>query len=153
MKVKLQIAIALSHSAKMLILDEPTSGLDPVARDEICDLLKTFVSNKSNSVMFSTHITSDLEKVADYIVFILNGRIAYSGEKNTLLTQYVRITGSPKDVCGVCDELIIGYRGDDSTFEGLVSVADSDKLPGTIKKEKASLDELIVLLNRGESRQ
>ncbi|MCL1879910.1 MAG: ABC transporter ATP-binding protein [Actinomycetia bacterium] len=110
MKVKLQIAVALSHGARMLMLDEPTSGLDPVARDEVCYLLPEFASGKGKAVMFSTHITSDLEKVADRIVFILNGGIVCAGDKDALLGNYVLVTGSPDDVDVECSRMIIGYR-------------------------------------------
>lgn len=82
MKVKLMLAVALSHDAKLLILDEPTSGLDPSARDEICELLGEFVMDEEKSVLFSTHITSDLEKIADYITFILDGKVVYTGLKD-----------------------------------------------------------------------
>ena len=98
MKIKLQIAAALSHNAKLLILDEPTSGLDPVARDEICDLLREFVSDENKSVLFSTHITSDLDKTADYITFILNGSIVFTGAKDELIEKYARVTGGLQDL-------------------------------------------------------
>ena len=98
MKVKLQIAVAFSHDAKLLLLDEPTSGLDPAARDEICDLLREFVSDETKSVLFSTHITADLDKTADYITFILNGSIAFTGAKDELLEKYIRVVGGLHDL-------------------------------------------------------
>jgi ABC-2 type transport system ATP-binding protein len=110
MKVKLQIAAALSHDAKLLILDEPTSGLDPVARDEICDLLREFVTDDGRSVLFSTHITTDLEKTADYTTFILDGRIVFSGAKDTLLEKYARVTGGPQEINEEQKKFVIGYR-------------------------------------------
>jgi ABC-2 type transport system ATP-binding protein len=149
MAVKLQIAVALSHDAKLLILDEPTSGLDPVARDEICDLLEAFASDEGKSVMFSTHITSDLEKIADFIVFILNGSIVFSGDKHSLLAQYVRVTGSAADVDKECGKSVVGYRERDGSFEGLVNVADIDRLPKTVRREEVGLDKLVVYMNRG----
>jgi len=85
MSVKLMLAVAMSHNAKLLILDEPTSGLDPVARDELCGILLDYVRPGDRSILFSTHITSDLEKVADYITCISNGRILFSSPKETLL--------------------------------------------------------------------
>ena len=148
MVVKLQIAVALSHNARLLILDEPTSGLDPVARDEVCDLLRTFVSDKSKSVMFSTHITSDLEKIADFIVFILNGSIVFSGDKHSMLAQYVRVTGSLTGANKECEKLVIGYRERDGRFEGIVNITDIDKLPRMTQREEANLDELVVCMNR-----
>ena len=87
MNVKLMIAVALSHDAKLLVLDEPTSGLDPVARDEICELLLEYARH-GGSVLFSTHITEDLEKIADYITFVLNGEIVFSEQKEELGKKY-----------------------------------------------------------------
>jgi ABC-2 type transport system ATP-binding protein len=110
MKVKLQIAAALSHGAELLILDEPTSGLDPVARDEVCDLLRDFVTNERHSVFFSTHITSDLEKTADYITFILGGSVVFTGAKDALLEKYARVTGGLRELNDEQKRLIIGYR-------------------------------------------
>ncbi|MDR0381276.1 MAG: ABC transporter ATP-binding protein, partial [Oscillospiraceae bacterium] len=110
MKVKAQIAAALCHSAELLILDEPTSGLDPVARDEICDVLREFVADESGGVLFSTHVTTDLEKIADYITFILDGRVVFTGAKDDLLEKYVRVTGAPEEINPEQRKRIIGYR-------------------------------------------
>ena len=88
MKMKLMLAVAMSHGAKLLILDEPTSGLDPVARDELLEILEKYISDGQKSILFSTHITSDLEKIADYITLIENGNIFYTGTKDDLLTLY-----------------------------------------------------------------
>lgn len=88
MKMKLSIAVALSHHSKLLILDEATSGLDPVVRDDILDLFLDFVQDENNSILVSSHITSDLEKVADYIVFIHKGKVVFSKPKDELKYQY-----------------------------------------------------------------
>jgi len=150
MKVKLQIAAALSHNAQLLILDEPTSGLDPVARDEICDLLRGFVADESKSVLFSTHITSDLEKTADFITFILSGAIVFTGEKDDLLQQYARVTGGLGDLNAEQKSLIIGCREHGTGFEGMVETANIGKLPKTVLAEEISLDEIIIFMNKGE---
>jgi ABC-2 type transport system ATP-binding protein len=149
MKIKLQIAAALSHDAKLLILDEPTSGLDPVARDEICDLLRGFVSDENRSVLFSTHITSDLEKTADYITFILNGGVVFTGAKDALLQKYARVAGGPGDLNEGQRSLVIGYREHGTGFEGMVKTADSGKLPANVLTEEISLDEIIIFMNKG----
>jgi ABC-2 type transport system ATP-binding protein len=149
MKVKLQIAAALSHDAKLLILDEPTSGLDPVARDEICDLLREFVTDDGRSVLFSTHITTDLEKTADYTTFILDGRIVFSGAKDTLLEKYARVTGGPQEINEEQKKLVIGYREHGTGFEGLIETADIAKLPRCVLSEQATLDEIIIFMNKG----
>lgn len=91
MRVKYLIALALSHQAKLLILDEPTSGLDPVSRDELTELFRAIVADDSRSILFSTHITSDLEKCADHITFIKDGEIFYTGAKADFLTAYAHL--------------------------------------------------------------
>lgn len=88
MKMKLKVATALSHHPKLLILDEPTSGLDPVARNEILDIFQDFIQNEENSILVSSHITSDLEHIADYITFINDGEIILSKTRDELLEQY-----------------------------------------------------------------
>ncbi|MEI6101198.1 MAG: ABC transporter ATP-binding protein, partial [Eubacteriales bacterium] len=95
MKMKLMLAVALSHEAKLLILDEPTSGLDPVARDELLGILGEYIADGEKTILFSTHITSDLERIADYISLIDNGRIFYTGTKDSLLENYRVIKGGP----------------------------------------------------------
>jgi ABC-2 type transport system ATP-binding protein len=149
MKVKLQIAVALSHNAKLLVLDEPTSGLDPVARDEICDLLREFVTDNGKSVLFSTHITTDLEKTADYITFILDGRIAFTGAKDALLEKYVRATGGLCKLSPEQRKLVIGYREYSAGFEGMVETARVGKLPRGVLTEPITLDEIIIFMNKG----
>ncbi len=149
MRVKLQIAVALSHNAQFLLLDEPTSGLDPVARDEICDLLREFVSDENRSVLFSTHITTDLDKTADYITFILNGSIIFTGEKDVLLEQYARVTGGLSDLNAEQKKLVVGYREHRTGFEGMIETVNTDKLPRTVVMEETSLDEIIIYMNKG----
>jgi len=149
MKVKLQIAVALSHDATLLILDEPTSGLDPVAREEICDLLCEFISDENKSVLFSTHITSDLEKIADYITFILNGNIVFAGAKDALLEKYARITGGLTDINSEQKKSIIGYREHGTGFEGMVEVSNIKTLPSDVLTEEISMEEIIICMNKG----
>ncbi|MCL2137339.1 MAG: ABC transporter ATP-binding protein [Coriobacteriia bacterium] len=149
MKVKLQIAAALSHNASLLILDEPTSGLDPVAREEICDLLREFVADESKSVLFSTHITSDLERIADYVTFIQNGSIVFTGTKDDLLDKYARVTGGLSDISKELRESIIGYREYETGFEGMIEAKDIRKLPGNLLTEEVNIDEIVIFMNKG----
>jgi ABC-2 type transport system ATP-binding protein len=149
MKVKLQIAVAFSHDASLLILDEPTSGLDPVARDEICDLLREFVIDESHSVLFSTHITSDLEKVADYITFILDGRIIFYGSKDDLLAKYSLVKGGLNEITAEQKKQIIGLREHRTGFEGMIETADIRKFPRGLMYEEITLDEIIIFMNKG----
>ena len=148
MKVKLQIAIALSHEAKLLVLDEPTSGLDPVSRDEICELLREFIQDGQKSVLFSTHITSDLEKVADYVTLILNGEIHFTGTKDELLKKYLRVAGGINDMDAYQKKHVIGMRTYSTGFEGLVLSTDSYKVPKAVLCEAASIEEIVVFLCR-----
>ena len=147
MKIKLQIAAALSHNAKLLILDEPTSGLDPVARDEICDLLRAFVSGDDKSVLFSTHITNDLDKTADYITFILNGKIAFTGVREELINKYARVTGGLQDINRELKRKIIGFREYSTGFEGMIETRDIGAFPANVLIEAISLDEIIIFMN------
>ena len=151
MKVKLSMAVALSHGARLLVLDEPTSGLDPVARDELCGLLLDFIAGDENrGVLFSTHITADLERIADYITFILDGRIVYTGDKEELMEKYVMVKGGPGEIDDGHKGLIIGLREHGTGFEGMIETADIGKLPKTLLFERASLDEIIIHINNGE---
>jgi ABC-2 type transport system ATP-binding protein len=149
MKIKLQIAAALSHSAKLLILDEPTSGLDPVARDEICSLLREFVCDEDKSVLFSTHITSDLEKTADYITFIQDGAVIFTGAKDDLLEKYARVTGGTDELNAEQKALVIGRREHGMGFEGMVETANAAKLPKGVLLEETDLDEIIIFMSKG----
>ncbi|MDX9871069.1 MAG: ABC transporter ATP-binding protein [Clostridia bacterium] len=105
MKMKLMLVVALSHEAQLLILDEPTSGLDPVARDELLEILQAYISDGRKSILFSTHITSDLEKIADYITLIDNGSIIYTGTKDNLLKRFSGLLPSSKTP--TIDEILI----------------------------------------------
>ncbi len=110
MKMKLSLATALSHHPKLLILDEPTSGLDPVIRNEILDIFLDFIQDEENSILFSSHITSDLEKVADYITFLHEGRIMFSESKDELLADYGLLLCGAADFSTVDKGDIIGHR-------------------------------------------
>lgn len=110
MKMKLSIAIALSHGAELLLLDEPTSGLDPIIRDEILDIFLDFIQDENHSIFVSTHIVEDLEKIADYITFIHKGRIILSEEKDTLLERFVILKGPKEGFAAFESSELIGYK-------------------------------------------
>jgi ABC-2 type transport system ATP-binding protein len=154
MKVKLQIAAALSENAEILILDEPTSGLDPSARDDDCDILREFIINGGKGVLFSTHITSDLEKCADNIVFINRGEIIFTGTKDDLAVKYIRVTGGKSDITEKQRLDIIGYREHTYGFEGLIERKNASILSEKILKETATLEEIVIYFDRayGEER-
>lgn len=148
MKVKLMLAVALSHGARLLILDEPTSGLDPVARDELMDLLRAFVCDESRAILFSTHITSDLEKIADYITFIQNGTLLFTGEKDAFLEAYTLVRGGAADLSAALRSRLLGLREHSVGFEGLLPVSETKLLtPGTVF-EQPTLEEIMVFLSK-----
>ena len=97
MKIKLMLAVALSHDAKILILDEPTSGLDPAMRDQLVDMILDFMENEDHTVLFSTHITQDLDRIADFIVFIDEGKIVFEGSKDEFYDKFLLIKGGLED--------------------------------------------------------
>ncbi|WP_213818256.1 ABC transporter ATP-binding protein [Garciella nitratireducens] len=149
MKVKLMIAVALSHGADLLILDEPTSGLDAVSRNELMDILSDFITDENKGILFSTHITADLERVADFITFINNGNIIYSGSKDILLEKYVIVKGGRGALDSNQRELIIGYREHSVGFDGLVERSLLNTLPESVIYEPCNLDDILVRTNMG----
>ena len=148
MKVKLMLAVALSHRARLLILDEPTSGLDPVARDELADILKEFITDEKNGVLFSTHITADLEKIADYITFIRSGEIVFTGTTDALLERYVLVKGGPTSALAGSRKYIIGCREHPTGWEGIALIENLGLLPPGALTEPVSLDEIILYMNK-----
>ena len=151
MKMKLCIAVALSHRPKLLILDEATSGLDPVMRDDILDVFLEFVQDEEHSIMISSHITTDLEKVADNITFIYHGKVLFCKAKDELLYQY----GIVRCGAAVFDEIdkseILAYRKED--YQWNVLVADKQKARRRYKNtvvDDATIDDILLLYVKGE---
>ena len=120
MKVKYQLALALSHHAQLLVLDEPTSGLDPVSRDDLLDLFQDLVEKDGVSILFSTHITSDLEKCADDVTYIQNGRILYSGKRKGLTEKYLLLSGEASKLTEPELGKLIGYRAHHGEFTAMI---------------------------------
>ena len=147
MKVKYNLAIALSHGAKLLILDEPTSGIDPVSRDEILDLFKMIVKEGKRSILFSTHITSDLEKCADHIVYIKKGKIISSKTKDDFVNDYIYVEGPISELDSIKEDLI-SHKQDDKNFTGLIHSENAKKLSKKIKQSKPDLDTIMVYEER-----
>lgn len=148
MKMKLGLAVTLSHDAKLLLLDEPTSGLDPVMRDEMLDILRDYMVEENRSVFFSTHITSDLEKIADYIIYIHKGKIVYSGLKDELTEKYCLIRGGNGDLPKTKRNKILGLREHIGGFEGMLDVSEVGGFPSSVILETASLDDIMVHMNK-----
>lgn len=147
MKMKLGIAIALSHDAKLLILDEPTSGLDPVVRDEIVDIFNDFTRDENHSILISSHIVSDLEKICDYIAFLHNGRLMLCEEKDRLLEQYGLIN-TTADVLEELDKsAVIGKKVNKWGIEALV---DREKIPHTFEVKPITIEDLFIFMVKEE---
>ncbi len=135
MKMKLSIALALSHDSRLLILDEATSGLDPVIRDEILDIFREFVEKEDHTVFVSSHIISDIEKAADYVMMIHNGELLFQESKDKLLDNYVIVKGSKEQLALIPEELIVGRQ--ENAFCASVLVRDRERLLESRFSEKA----------------
>ena len=151
MKMKLSITTALSHQAKLLIMDEPTSGLDPIVRSEILDLFLDFIQDENHGVLLSSHITSDLEKICDYITFIDNGSIVISEEKDVILDHYGIIKGGREAFQKVDERDIIGTKSTTLNCEALVRdrVQMKRKYPDLLV-EPAQIEDIMVFIRRGQ---
>ena len=151
MKMKLAISVAFSHHSRILILDEATSGLDPVVRDDILDMLLGFVQDEEHSILVSSHITSDLEKVADYIVFIHEGKVVFEKPKDELVEQYGIIKCGAAQFDALDKSDIIAYRKMDYEWQILVSDRErmKKKYPKTLVV-RATIDEIMLLYVKGE---
>ena len=153
MKMKLSIAAAFAVRPRLLVLDEATSGLDPVVRDEILDELLSFISDEDHAVLLSSHITSDLEKAADYIVYLHKGRVAVSGAKDELLDTYGRLACTRAELEGIDPALLAGKRVSQFGCEALVKDrhALARRYPG-LTADPATLEDIMVFMGKEEAR-
>ncbi len=151
MKMKLAISVAFSHHSRLLVLDEATSGLDPVVRDDILDMLLDFVQDEGHSILMSSHITSDLEKIADYIVFIHEGKVVFEKPKDELTEQYGIIKCGAAQFDALDKSDIISYRKMD--YEWQILVSDRERMQKKYPKAlvvPATIDEIMLLYVKGE---
>lgn len=151
MRKKLEIITALVHKPKILILDEPTSGLDPVVRDEILDMFLEFIQDENNTILLSSHITSDLEHIADRIVFIDHGKLIMNEDKDEILDNYGILKCKKDDFKNINKGDIISYKK--GKYEYQVLVSNKNKIKRKYKDyviDKITLDELMVLIVKGE---
>ena len=148
MKMKLSIAVALSHGAELLILDEPTSGLDPVVRDEVVELFSQFTRDETHAILISSHIVSDLEKLCDYIAFLHQGRLLLCEEKDRLLEEYGLAHLSRADFAALDSAAVIGSR---RSPYGVSAVIRRDAVPVALPVEPVSIEDLFVLMIKGDA--
>jgi len=149
MKMKLMLSMAMCHGAKLLLLDEPTSGLDPVARDELLDILQGYIADGDKSVFFSTHITSDLERIADYITVIERGKIFYSGTKDGLLDHFRIVRGSRAEVSDELKAHFVGLATTGSGFTAMIRTAEESIVPASMVTEEPTIDEILIHISKG----
>ena len=149
MQMKLMLACAFSYDAKLLILDEPTSGLDPVSRDELLQILSEYIEDGEHSVLFSTHITGDLERAADYITYISYGELFFSGSKDEFVDMFRIIKGGIKELSANLRSKAVGVRTFPTGFEALVKAEDTGAF-AALDIEPASIDEIVVFTSRKE---
>ena len=152
MKVKYSVAIALSHKAELLILDEPTSGLDPVSREEVLDIFREIVKSKERAILFSTHITSDLDKCASNITYIHDGSIIYTGTKKGFVDSYLFVKDKTKN--HKLENEYISFKELDEFTEGLISVDKKDLfLKEGIEPVEPDLEQIMVYLERSHNNE
>lgn len=151
MTTKLMLAAALSHGAKTLILDEPTSGLDPRSRDEFRDTIQRYMAeDEENTVLFSTHITEDLEAIADYIAFIMEGELAFYGTKDDFLEAYRIVKCSEANLSGMDPKKILGKKKTATHVEVLVAAEAAKAFGENTVVEKPSIDRIMTFYHRGD---
>ncbi len=147
MKMRLSIAVALSHDSHLLLLDEATSGLDPIVRDELLDVLWDFIQDENHSILLSSHIVSDLEKICDYITFLHHGRIVFSHPKDELLESYVLAKGSEASIRTIAPDAVIGAKRSSFGTEALIR---RDALPDGMVADSPSLEDIMLFFGREE---
>ena len=148
MKVKYGLALALSHNAKLLILDEPTSGLDPVSRDDLLELFQELIEDGEKSILFSTQITSDLDKCADFITYIKDGSILASTDKDEFLGSYRVVKGTGEQFTEDVKNRLIGFKKNAYGFSGLLRTQDLPALPG-LDVSAPNIESIMIYFEKG----
>ena len=152
MKIKLGMAVTLAHDAKLLLFDEPTSGLDPVGREEILGIFRDYMVEENRTIFFSTHITGDLEKIADYITYIKDGKIVFSGLKEELIDRYCLVRGGAGDLPQSKRKQILGLREHPGGFDGMIEIKNIAGFSANVITETVSLDDIMVRMSKEEEK-
>lgn len=148
MKIKLMLSIALSHNAELLILDEPTSGLDPSMREEFVEVISDYMQDDNHTVLFSTHITQDLETIADYIVFIDNGKIVLALEKEEFINHFMILKCGLESQNILDSSAILGQKKTKYNIEYLVKRDAIDETPNEYVEDAITIDKIMILYGR-----
>ncbi|MDY3282091.1 ABC transporter ATP-binding protein [Dysosmobacter sp.] len=147
MKMKLSIAAALSHQAKLLVLDEATAGLDPIVRDEVVELFREFTREEDHSVLISSHILSDLEKLCDYIAFLHNGQLLFCAEKDAMLEELGLFTGTAEQADSLLPEAVVGREA--SGYGGVRALVKRNLVPPTLELQRPTVEDVILFAVKG----
>ncbi|MBQ7680822.1 MAG: ABC transporter ATP-binding protein [Oscillibacter sp.] len=147
MRMKLAISVALSHEAKLLVLDEATAGLDPIVRDEIIETFREFALEEGHSVLISSHIVSDLEKLCDSIAFLHRGKLLFHEEKDALLDRHGIFKGTAEQADSLLPEAVVGRE--ESAYGGVRALVRRDAVPDTLTLERPTVEDVILFTVRG----
>ena len=147
MRMKLAISVALSHEAKLLVLDEATAGLDPIVRDEIIETFREFALEEGHSILISSHIVSDLEKLCDSIAFLHRGKLLFHEEKDALLDRHGIFRGTAEQADSLLPEAVVGREA--SAYGGVRALVRRDAVPDTLVLERPTVEDVILFTVRG----
>ena len=147
MRMKLAIAVALSHDPKLLVLDEATAGLDPIVRDEVLELFNDFTRAEDHSILISSHILSDLEKLCDYIAFLHQGQLLFCAEKDALLEEYALFTGTADQAESLDPQAVIGKEA--SAYGAVKCLVKRSGVPASLTLERPTVEDIILFMVKG----